>query len=245
MKGTSLYLRKMINDPIGYPLLVLRKLFIQPFTYRKGNEYDVERYWSDRFKKYGLSLRGPGDEGLSEKANEDLYKKDSESFLTCIGSEIPAMKNSRVLEIGCGNGFYTQMLHELGINDVTCIDITDVLFPEFKIRFPNYRFIKTDITQEEIHGDFDYILFMDVLEHIVVPEKFGFCIKNIERHLAPNGRLILTPIYQETEKVSFYVCKWSLADIECQMNHNLNVLKRIPHRYSEIILAGVDVNSQT
>ena len=54
---------------------ILYKYTIGKLKYGRGDTYDAERYWSDRFEKYGASLLGPGHEGLSEDENEHMYNE--------------------------------------------------------------------------------------------------------------------------------------------------------------------------
>ena len=202
------------RNPIGLIKRALYKTIVGPLKYRKGSGYDAERYWSERFSKYGLSLRGAGHEGLSEEKNREMYAEAEEVFIQVCQREDVDFQNVAALEIGCGSGFYTELLHKLNVKSYIGIDITDALFPELKQKFPEYRFIKQDITSKAVEGEFGLIVMIDVIEHIVEEEKFSACMENLKGCLSENGVLILAPISEISKKTLFYVRQWSFEDVK-------------------------------
>ena len=65
--------RNFLRHPLSTLRRAASKLLTGPLKYRRGTGYDARRYWSDRFGRYGMSLRGPGNEGLSNDENRRLY----------------------------------------------------------------------------------------------------------------------------------------------------------------------------
>ncbi len=186
--------------------------------YRTKDGYDAARYWGDRFARYGTSLKGVGDEGLSEQNNRAMYEKASTAFLDLCRQEGINIAGARVLEIGCGNGFYTGLLKEQGASNYLGLDITDALFPTLAERFPDFRFIRRDITADTLEGEFDLILMIDVIEHIVSEEKLDFAIHNVQRCLAANGRFIVAPVTAQGRHSLFYVRFWTVEDIKKRLS---------------------------
>jgi 2-polyprenyl-3-methyl-5-hydroxy-6-metoxy-1,4-benzoquinol methylase len=218
-KRWQLDMSKMIpelfkSNPLGLIKRAFYKTIVGPLKFRKGNSYDAEKYWSERFSKYGLSFRGAGHEGLSEKKNREMYAEAKEVFIQICQREGIDFQNLKALEIGCGSGFYTELLHESGVKNYIGIDITDVLFPELERKFPEYKFIKKDVTSEIIEGKFDLVVMIDVVEHIVEEEEFSSCMENLKDCLLENGILILAPIAELNKKTLFYVRQWSLEDVK-------------------------------
>lgn len=207
-------LSKFKKDPLGCTRRVLYKSIIGPLKYSKGADYDAARYWHDRFSKYGLSLKGAGDEGLSEKENEKIYAKAAKVFTDLCRKEGIDFQSARVLEIGCGTGFYTQLLHNLGVKSYIGIDITDVLFPDLRKKFPQFKFIRKDITSNNIRGEFNLIVMIDVIHHIVEKSKFSFATENVKNCLSANGIFIASPIMEAGKKHLFHVRFWPLEDIK-------------------------------
>ncbi|MGH7951488.1 MAG: class I SAM-dependent methyltransferase [Limisphaerales bacterium] len=211
------------------------KVFIAPLQYRSKSGYDASAYWKDRFHKYGTSIQGPGDEGLSEAENEKMYQEAADVFRSICQKERIDFCRAQVLEIGVGTGFYTQILREMGVASYSGIDITDVLFPQHKQDFPCYTFLQADITKEAICGSFSLIVMIDVIQHIVEKEKLAFAMENIKKALAPNGIFIVAPIMHATKKQLFYVHFWSEKLFE-ELFLGFTISEPIPFRTGSIIV---------
>lgn len=227
---------KFCHDPVGFFRRALYKTLIAPMKYRTKGGYDAARYWRDRLAKYGTSLKGVGDEGLSEQKNREMYEDAARTFLGLCRREGIDFATARVLEIGCGSGFYTQLLQEQGVSRYLGVDITDALFPTLTGRFPNFQFIRRDITTDAIEGEFDLILMIDVIEHIVDEAKLGFAMNSVQRCLAENGRFLVTPVADQGRHSLFYVRFWSVEDIKRRLPGCLFGVP-ITFRYSRLLVA--------
>lgn len=186
--------------------------------YRTKDGYDATRYWSDRFARYGTSLKGVGDEGLSERHNQAMYEKAASAFLDLCRHEGIDISGARVLEIGCGNGFYTGLLKGQGATHYLGLDITETLFPVLAERYPGFQFIRRDITVDTLEGEFDLILMIDVIEHIVNEEKLAFAMSNVQRCLADNGRSMVASVAAQGRHSLFYVRFWTVEDIKRRLS---------------------------
>lgn len=205
---------KLKAAPLGFIKRGLSKTIIGPIVYGRGNDYDASRYWRDRFLRYGESLKGVGNEGFSEKDNERDYAGAARVFLEVCEREKIDFTKARVLEVGCGNGFYTQLISDGGVSNYLGVDITDVLFPKLKEKFPQFTFTRKDITSDEISGNFDLILMIDVIEHIVTDEKLTAAMESIKKCLSPTGVFLIAPVVLQRKKKLFYVNFWSVDDIK-------------------------------
>ncbi|TCV79099.1 methyltransferase family protein [Sulfurirhabdus autotrophica] len=236
---------KFKSDPVGFLRRALYKTLIAPLKYRSKGGYDAARYWQDRFVKHGTSLKGVGDEGLSEHDNQAMYENAAKTFLNICQQEGIDFTTSRVLEIGCGNGFYTRLLQEQGVSRYLGVDITDALFPDLIKRFAVFQFIRRDITADLIEGEFDLILMIDVIEHIVGEEKLDFAMANVQRCLAENGRFLVAPIVDHGKSSLFYVRFWSAEDVRSRLSRCV-CSNLTPFRYSHLLVAkktGLTLNS--
>jgi hypothetical protein len=62
----------------------IKKLIFMPLKYKKGDDYNAEKYWQNRFEKYDNSLKGIGHEGLSHKKNKKMYKQAKNDFINLL-----------------------------------------------------------------------------------------------------------------------------------------------------------------
>ena len=95
-------------------------------------------------------------------------------------------KGNMVLDVGCGNGYYTKMF--VDGNTVYGMDLDDH-------KIPNISFIEGDAEDSTNYPKtkFDVVLCISVIEHCKKPQKI---LKNIHDVLKDDGKLVLiTPNY--------------------------------------------------
>lgn len=98
---------------------------------------------------------------------------------------------SRILDIGCGNGNISIHLGSLGHN-VLGIDISEKTIAKARSnnKFPNVKFEVVSAEELQASGpQYDVIICSEVLEHLQKPEDL---VRVIERLLKEDGRLIVT-----------------------------------------------------
>ncbi|OWP84675.1 hypothetical protein BWK59_04160 [Flavobacterium davisii] len=99
-----------------------------------------------------------------------------------------------VLDFGCGSGVFSYALASKG-SDVTAIDLNlkPVTILSEKIKFPeNINFIEDDIFKINFKGNkFDYIVALDVLEHIPISELDNY-LELFINILKENGEIIIS-----------------------------------------------------
>jgi SAM-dependent methyltransferase len=181
--------------------------------YGRGDDYDAAAYWGDRLAKYGHSLKGAGHEGLSEEVNVRMYKEAADVFTDLCRKEGIDLGSASVLDIGCGSGFYTQLLRDLGVKSYRGLDITDVLFPSLREKYPHFEFVEMDIASDELEGEFDLIIMIDVVEHIVKRSKLAHAMMNVKKCLSADGVFIISGVRDVSGRRLFYVRSWSVDDI--------------------------------
>jgi 2-polyprenyl-3-methyl-5-hydroxy-6-metoxy-1,4-benzoquinol methylase len=228
-------LLKFLEDPLGFVKRVFHKTVTGPLKYGKGNDYDSYQYWHDRFSKYGLSLRSAGDEGLREKENERMYAEAARVFIDLCQREDIDFENVHALEIGCGTGFYTKLLHDLGVKNYVGVDITDIFFSELRTTFPHFKFAKKDITLDQVKGEFDLIVMIDVIEHIVNEDKLSCSMNNVKACLRDGGVFILAPIASMSRRHLFYLRSWALEDIKRRFTGHI-FSELVPFRSGYIVV---------
>ena len=97
----------------------------------------------------------------------------------------PLSKDSKILDIGCGQGLFVRELRKKGFKIVHGLDIID------RREFRDFTYHNIDICAETINlsEKFDAIVCMEVIEHTKNPWKL---IENCAALLNPGGHLILT-----------------------------------------------------
>ncbi len=98
---------------------------------------------------------------------------------------------AKILDLGCGWGLSTEMLSFTGAK-ITAVDINPD-FVELVRQRANRRGDVIDVIQSnfdvlDLNTKFDMAFFYECLHHSIRPWK---TIVNIERHLAPNGRIVI------------------------------------------------------
>ncbi len=187
-----------IRKTLLRPLWKTRDFIYTSIHKWKAAKYRPAKYWKNRHKKYGFDIRGVGNCTLSEKENEISYQQARDTFLELCRQLDVDFANIKILDVGCGNGFYANIVKTQGGKDYTGIDITDVLFDELCQRFPEFHFRKLDITKEGVNGQFDLIIMIDVTEHIIENQGFSFAMQNIKSGLSKDGVFIVTSCLSES-----------------------------------------------
>jgi SAM-dependent methyltransferase len=188
------------------------KLVVGPLRYG-ARRYDAKRYWTDRYKKWGGDVRGCGDEAASWEKNQELYVEGYNVLgrLTR-GIDFPT---ARILDIGCGSGYYTGFMYDRGVKDYAGVDIADNFYTALVADYPAYGFFQGDCTKPMLAGEsYDLILVIDVLEHITTDDGFAGLIENIKTLLAPGGTVVIGPVFDTGKKRLFYLRNWAVRDLE-------------------------------
>lgn len=232
-------LYKLSKNPLGLIRRAIDKVILAPFKYGKGKDYNAQKYWHDRFSKYGNTLTASGDEGLSEEENRYAYKQAANIITSTFFQENIEFEKIDALEIGCGTGFYTQLLYDQKVKNYVGIDITDVLFLQLKQKFPDYHFINQDITAEDflLTQLFDLIIIIDVIEHIVSETKLARTLTNIQKYLKPDGVVLISPIMNTNKKPLFYLHFWTIEDIKQHFpEQHYSFRELVPFRQSFLLI---------
>jgi len=100
---------------------------------------------------------------------------------------------SKILEIGCGEGFFLSSLLTNGYNKLFGYDISDYIISKARSRLPKnvtlYDSLNYDLSQILEVDKYDAIFAFDVIEHIYDPRVY---INNIYKGLKKEGRILFT-----------------------------------------------------
>ena len=108
--------------------------------------------------------------------------------------------DSHVLDLGCAGGYMGEALKKTRNCAVTGVD----LFP-LKETVQLDQFIEHNLDQgppDIDYSDYDYVLFLDVIEHLKSPEEF---VSNLREKLHPRTKVIVS-----TANIAFFITRFSL-----------------------------------
>jgi ubiquinone/menaquinone biosynthesis C-methylase UbiE len=103
---------------------------------------------------------------------------------------------SRVLDVGCGVGRWSRQLAKRGAV-VTGVDLSPTMIAEAQRRARSdgvdrrCQFRVQDLSELELSSQFDTVLAVTVLQHILDPAKLQAAVTSMARHLAPGGRMVV------------------------------------------------------
>jgi len=135
------------------------------------------------------------DAGLVEKHFDELadsydkIKKEKNGFyyrslIRAVGEVVPPGK--RVLDIGTGTG---EILNALSPGQGSGIDVSSAMIQKAREKFPQLQFFSGSYENLVLGKQFDFILLLDVIEHLQSPEKlFG----NLKKFCRPETQIVLT-----------------------------------------------------
>jgi SAM-dependent methyltransferase len=122
-----------------------------------------------------------------------------------------AQSSLRGIDLGCGSGFTAVWLTERGIPTYG----QDVYsgFSEYRKQGRGRGFLQGDITSVDPSPEFDFVLLLDVIEHI--PDDKDF-VDHVGKMLKPGGRLLITvPAFS-----------WLWSDVDELSGHRRRYAKR-------------------
>lgn len=157
-------------------------------------------------------------------------------LLEAVKNVFVSLPGGKVLDLGCGDGDYSERLKDLGF-EVVASDMDSERFKYHK----SIKFVKSNISEPLPFPDesFDYVLFLEVLEHLYNPD---FVIKQISRLIKPGGLLLIsTPnILNLGSRMrflfegSFDFFREPILDYSKLLPSGIQNMHIIPWRYQEI-----------
>lgn len=113
-----------------------------------------------------------------------------------VQSLLPApQREKRILDVGCGNGFWANQFAKLGY-DVVGIDPSETGIEQARKAYPGIRFevmgIGADTCRQLGVDPFDIVVSLEVVEHLYLPRQWAAGCRSAIR---PQGRLICSTPY--------------------------------------------------
>lgn len=210
--------------------------------------YNPKEYWSKHLEE-NFSLNGVGFTQCGKSYNEYLYKMRKKVLERTISKHKIDVPNMRILDIGCGSGFYVDIWQQNGARYLTGIDITAISVKELSVKYSNFNFYEADITSPTLIQDlnlkeksFDLITAFDVLFHMVDDDKFEQAIKNIAMMCSEDGLIFLTDIFPHKRPYVILHQKSRILDdyVQVLSKNGFKIIDRIPVHY--LLFAPLDIS---
>lgn len=162
--------------------------------------YDAKRSWAERYERV-LARGGLDDASTISEEQSSLraryhYNAVENAILEhALGAGLP--ERPAILDIGAGAGHWIDFYrHVLGAGRVVGVEISApgaaVLTAAYADE-PAVSIVEADVADEsfELGERFDVVNAVDVLFHIVDDGLWSRALRNLARHLAPGGRLVV------------------------------------------------------
>ena len=172
-------------------------------TVDSKEDYAASEYWEGRLSS-GFDLTKVGLLGFSESYIKIVYKAKITVLKRFLAANEIEIKNKTVCDVGCGTGYYVNFYSNEGAKHITGIDITQTSINNLKSQYPEYDFVRGDISSQEIllgtKNKFDIVNVFDVLYHIVNDTKFEQAIQNICELTKHNGFIFFTDVMKRSTR---------------------------------------------
>ena len=157
--------------------------------------YEPRKFWDERLSEQ-FDLRGTGEPGLSLRYNRACYALRRKVLEGALRRRHITLASARVLDVGCGTGFWTSFYIEQGA-EVTGVDIAPTSIERLRQRYPQARFELLDVSAAPVAGQFDVVNVIDVLYHITDEARFDTALRHLAAAVAPGGTLLVTDLFAE------------------------------------------------
>jgi 2-polyprenyl-3-methyl-5-hydroxy-6-metoxy-1,4-benzoquinol methylase len=115
----------------------------------------------------------------------DISRRQAEVIVRWL--ERSGQRNLKILEVGCGSGWFCPQLAEYG--KVTATDLSDEVLARAKKRCPEVNYVAGDFMTLDFDREvFDVVVTLEVLSHVADQNAF---VRKLNSHLRPGGMLMM------------------------------------------------------
>ena len=157
--------------------------------------YRPQEFWEQRLSEQ-FDLRGTGETTLSLAYNKACYALRADVLTRALHTAAATVRGKRVLDIGCGTGFWTEFYASLGAH-YTGLDIAQVSVDQLATRYPDQRFARADVSDGVPGGPFDIVNVFDVLYHVTDEARWQAALRHLAAAIVPGGLLLVTDVFSD------------------------------------------------
>jgi SAM-dependent methyltransferase len=164
--------------------------------------YDNSHYWQQQHRGQAGRLATVGYPHLSESFNQLKYDSEAETVLAALSDAVqllPARSGLRVLDVGAGTGYWTQLVQqyfeerELAVQ-LTALDISREALEGIRSRQPQVTTAQHDlktIAADQFERQFDIVYSFYCLHHLPRIDDFIHALRFCGRSVVPGGLLLI------------------------------------------------------
>ncbi|MCG3137215.1 MAG: hypothetical protein HJJLKODD_01058 [Phycisphaerae bacterium] len=160
------------------------------------NRHNGRSYWSARYTKAAGHDKAVGDRRMSEEQIRGAYAQKLEILQQAWRQHWPGGATGRLLDAGCGFGYYTEGARQTGF-DVLGVDFIDTAVAEARLRYPQCTFEVGDLTRLNLGRTFEAIISLNTYVAIVDEVDWRSAVQRVAAHLAPGGLWCLMDMLAE------------------------------------------------
>lgn len=155
--------------------------------------YKPKTFWNELLTN-SFDLRGVGHYRMSNEENLKMYEeKKSIIAAEMKKSGVSITRDTTIVEIGIGVGYWTDYFHSLGAENYTGNDIAEIAVTELSKKYPQYSFLQGDISEVKLpENKFDLGVMIDVTQHITDDDRFNKAMDNLWKSLKSGAKLMIT-----------------------------------------------------
>ena len=161
------------------------------------SSFDTRGYWERRLAIHPDS-RGTGHHRLPLECNEALYGLARERLESALKRHDIDLKDTRILDVGSGFGYFVGCYEEWGASRLVGIDLTHASAKHLSEAYPGYSFVQADASflPFPLSVQFDLVLALNVFYHIVDEERFLAALSGACRRVRPGGYLVVSDSFR-------------------------------------------------
>jgi SAM-dependent methyltransferase len=164
-----------------------------------------------------------------ESNDFSYYSKEiSVKLLKTICNDMSLANGAKVLDIGCGTGFYTDLFRQIGYNSVG-IDISQTAIEKARSKYPDSNFGVADALNLPYDKEYFDVIFMFGCSVVNTDNlnKIDEVIKYLLEYVTDTGIIVLIGgtdfSGKRSEKSEWYNHTWNqLKEISCNKKYSIN-----------------------
>lgn len=190
-------------------------------------------YWQRRHAKVG-PLRSGGHIGLDEVANHYFYMLRLGLLLPLLGDRPDQAIPTRVLDAGCGKGWFTRALKACGFL-VDGVDASPAAIDECMAEDPGGTYTAATLAAFGCSRPYDAVVSVDVLFHITDDAQWVSSLRSLAGCVRLAGRLIVADVPLDERWVlgDYIVHRPVVEYLDILAPHGFTYAGHVPYGYRD------------